>query len=531
MAAFIAGLLLPLAYPPFHILPLFYVSFIFIFHLIWQIKDDSRSLFICGWLFGCGQFLVGFYWIGESFLVLGGVYLWLMPFAIGGLVAGLALFPALTFWLWGILADMLMRFNGASNSRLNAAILFVLLWSISEYARAHILTGLPWNLSGMAWAGFLPLAQMASLVGLFGMGFLCLLSAICFTVPQKKLWGVGLAIPLIAILFGTYSLQDIIYKQNTHKILVVQPNIKQSEKWLPEKRDAHIADIFALIKQGLDTHKDSRLIILPETAMPVLIDEDNRFAQLLRLHLPPDTYLLLGAVRRVPDNAQNKSYHYYNSAMLWNSEGRLLSVIDKYHLVPFGEYLPAQTLLESIGLRQLTQLRGGFATRKAAMVAPDNLFSNQDIPPFLPLICFEATFPYLPAAQKKDMHNNIEWLVNLTNDAWFGDSLGPSMHLAHARLRAIEQGKPLIRSANTGISAAFDAQGRILATLPLNQQGYFSVDLPSNFRHNLPKNFTGGFTFYSYWYDNPFWMMIFMMSIVITRTGSIRRLKNILQKA
>ncbi|MBE8220398.1 MAG: apolipoprotein N-acyltransferase [Alphaproteobacteria bacterium] len=532
--AFMAGLILPLSYAPFHILPLFYVSFICLFYLAWGARDNRRHLLWLGWLFGCGQFLVGFYWLGESFIVLGGGYLWLMPLALAGLVAGLALFPALALFIWGLLRPYVLRFNkGGQASKTDShldghrfydMLLLALIWSLGEYARANVLTGLPWNLAGMVWAGFLPLAQMASVLGLFGMGLLCVISAACLSVPDKKIWAAGLSLPLMALGLGLVILQEETHPLETApKILVIQPNIKQADKWLPEKRAVHIETIFTLIKQGLAEHKDSDIIVLPETAIPFLIDEDDAFARLLRRHLPQDKYLLLGAVRRSlspknpdlknPDSKNpHKDYDYYNSAMLWSSNGTLLAQIDKYHLVPFGEYLPAQGFLEAIGLRQLTQLRGGFATRNSASIEEITL---KDIPPFMPLICFEATFPYLAAA-----NGGAKWLVNLTNDAWFGTSTGPAQHLAHTKLRAIEQGLPLIRSANTGISAVFDAYGRRLKMLPLNQKGYFSVLLPNS----------RSFTIYSYSSDILYLIIIFMVSIFIARKGLAAYAKKILRK-
>ncbi len=217
---------------------------------------------------------------------------------------------------------------------------------------------------------------------------------------------------------------------------------------------------------GLKAAPKTQLIIWPETAIPALIDETPWFGDALRAELPhADVHLMTGAVRRQTINGKTV---YFNAAMLWRGDGQLLQRSDKHQLVPFGEYLPMQGLLEAIGLQQLTKLRGGYEAGP-----PAARFGNQVIPTVAPLICYEAIFPLLTDAAERPA-----WLANMTNDGWFGKSIGPRQHLAHVRLRAIEQGLPLVRSANTGISAAFDGHGRLLGALPLGQSGTLSVNLP-----------------------------------------------------
>jgi apolipoprotein N-acyltransferase len=472
----LAGLLLPLSYAPVKILPLFYVSFAVAFYLAWQARGQLRRLFTLGWVFGFGQFIVGFYWIGEAFIVEAEDFLWALPFAVTLLPAGLALFPAIAFWAFG--ASLRVSGIATQTPRLTGLLWLAAIFALAEYARANILTGLPWNLPVMGWASWLYLAQPVALLGTHGLGLVALVSAVLL-LADKMIWRLAaLALPLAALGYSGLALQTP--SPNTDiTLLVVQPNIDQIEKWQPEKRAAHIAKTLRLTQQGLASVSASvsasgaatgaapspiDVVIWPEVAIPALIDEDEAFGQAIKAILPRGSHLITGALRR--DARQTK---FYNSAMLWQADGRLIAHSDKHHLVPFGEYLPLRPWLEAIGLRQLAAQRGDHSIGPA-----HQRFRAAGLPLVAPLICYEAIFPYLSAGQPRPT-----WLVNLTNDGWFGRSLGPRQHLAQARLRAIEQGLPLIRSANTGVSAAFDGHGRQLASLGLGQAGSFRVTLPA----------------------------------------------------
>lgn len=484
MAALLAGLAVPLAFAPLGLLPVFYLAHGVIFRLAWQNRDNFRRLALLGWLFGFGQFFSGLYWIGHAFLVEAAQFLWALPFAVTLLPAGLALFTLLALVIWG---QLLRRFAPISATVENPALLMPALIMLAlclvgaEWVRSSILTGFPWNLSAMAMAVHLPTAQMLALLGLHGVGLLVLVSAALVSVtfvslPERAHWRamwLGLALPLVACAYGVVTLADndtdISPKLN---ILVVQPNIAQIEKWKPDNRLANIRKVFAVTRAGLQAAPATDIIVWPETALPALIDEGTGFGERLRASFPPDIYLLTGAIRRDirsngPD-ATSETIKRYNSAMLFNTQGRFFGRVDKHHLVPFGEYLPLRPVLAAIGLRQLTQQRGGYVNGP-----PHGRLQADAMPPVAPLICYEAIFPYLSAGAPRP-----RWLANLTNDAWFGLSWGPYQHLAQARMRAIEQGLPMVRSANTGISAIFDARGRLIDAVPLGEAGILSTALP-----------------------------------------------------
>lgn len=507
-SALLAGALVPLAFAPFFIMPIFYLAFGLVFWLAYRmvnrqtdatdnagpapLKSVLKNLFWLGWCFGMGQFFTGLLWMGEAFLVEAERFLWALPFAVTLLPAGLALFIGTAFAAWGGLMHFLARLSpdvlNSDKSRISALVLLALLLALAAYLRSTVLTGLPWNLPAMAWASWLYPAQLTAFIGLHGMSLLVLVLVALVVgtalqnAPDKKrvlrrTIGVALAPILLAVALGAVRVHGdapIDASQASLKplhVAIIQPNLAQREKWLPEKRDAHIEKTLQMTRLAYDYAPHVDLIIWPESAIPALIDEGPGFGERLRAALPPNPtrttvpYILTGAVRRA---VRADGTDYYNSAMLWSGDGHLLARSDKHHLVPFGEYLPLQDFLESIGLEQLARLRGGYQ-----FGPPHARLTAARLPLLAPLICYEAIFPALSAGAARPAA-----LINITNDGWFGQWHGPRQHLAQSRLRAIEQGLPLMRAANTGISVAFDSYGRQLDALPLGEAGSFSLPLP-----------------------------------------------------
>ena len=494
-SALLCGLLLPLSYPPFYLLPIFYLATSLVFYLAVQkvAAFSIQQLARLGWCFGFGQFASGMAWIGEAFLVEAELFLWALPLAVTGLPAGLALLHAASFALFGALAKRLQP------PQVGAYILLSVLLALSEYARGHLLTGLPWNLPHMGWAGWLYLAQPVALIGIYGLSLLALLSAAFLATGGRSCVMTALALPFAAFIYSWFVLSGgpATPEAGAIKVTVVQPNLAQREKWRPELRDRHIDRTFKMTLLGLQYAPDTDLIIWPETAVPALIGEGSGFAERLAAELPRAddgrvAYLLTGAIRR---EASADGLAFFNSAMLWSGDGLLLARSDKHHLVPFGEYLPFQSFFEAIGLQQLARLRGGYAAGSTGA-----RLSAARLPLLAPLICYEAVFPSLAQGEPRPAA-----FVNLTNDGWFGSSFGPYQHLAQVRLRSIEQGIPLLRAANTGMSAAFDARGRQLDRLPLAEAGVFSLPLPPP----LPANF------YARHGDILFWLLCGGLAIFV----------------
>ncbi|MBN9001300.1 MAG: apolipoprotein N-acyltransferase, partial [Rhizobiales bacterium] len=262
----------------------------------------------------------------------------------------------------------------------------------------------------------------------------------------------------------------------------MQPNLPQDDRFNYSAKAAVMRKYLALSDRATSPQtsgvRDANILIWPESAFPFFLTrEGNAMAQIAEL-FPPSTVLITGAVRAPDLPPGTPIRRAYNSIYLIGDDGGILSVYDKLHLVPFGEYLPFQTLMEKLGFEQLTKVRGGFisGTRRKLIDVPY-------APPVLPLICYEAIFPSDTAVGDE----RPGWIVNLTNDGWFGISTGPYQHLQQARLRAVEQGLPLVRAANTGVSAVIDPLGRIVASLGLGEEGVLDARLPVA----LPQTFYG----------------------------------------
>lgn len=466
---FASGAILPLSFAPFNFLPIACLSYYVFWKHIMRAKT-WRNAFVTGWLFGFGQFVFGLYWISNAVLVEADTFWWLVPFALLGFPACLAIFIALPSVLWFGLREKI----GPNRYLLNAVCLAGLL-AFGEFARGTVLTGFPWNNIAMTWGSWLWLSQNIVWSGFYGLSFIVLL----WLIAPASLWAQGRrmqaislssGVLLIAISFGIWRIETEPEITQGPRIAIVQPHVEQDRKLRQQDRQDILQELLSLTAQAVQAKAD--YIIWPETAVPYLIDEDPNFGRLLEGIMPEASVLITGAIRRqktmeaVGDDAP--LYDYYNSAQLWSGVGSLLDVSDKKHLVPFGEYLPFQEYLERFGFQQLTRLRGGFTPgTKESVLASDAGIK------FMPLICYEAIFPLNNEASKK-----IDILLNLTNDAWFGISVGPYQHLAQSRLRAIEAKRPLIRAANTGVSIVFDHMGREIDRMGLGQKGILIVSLP-----------------------------------------------------
>ena len=356
--------------------------------------------------------------------------------------------------------------------------------TLSEWLRGQVLTGFPWNAFGYALTEPLALAQTASLIGLWGLTFL---SVAIFASPAVLIDGssrgrrpwiapvMALALLVAMGIFGgvRLSLQPTALVAKV-KLRIMQPNLQQDVKFNYAAKAEVMQKYLALSDRASGPQstgvRDASILIWPESAFPFFLTrEADAMAQIAEL-LPKGTILITGSVR-APDLPPGvRITRAYNSIYVIDHDGSVLSVYDKVHLVPFGEYLPFQDWMEKLGFVQLTKVQGGFiaGTRRRPMELPN-------APRMLPLICYEAIFPG-DVASRDDRPG---WMINLTNDGWFGNSTGPYQHLQQARVRAIEQGLPMVRAANTGISAVIDPVGRIVARLGLGVEGVLDSSLPS----------------------------------------------------
>src|ERR1700704_4859799 len=462
---------------PFNAWPVLFVSFPV---MVWLIDGAGAGRWrgvpaaaMAGWWFGLGYFVPGLYWIGYAFLVDAATFAWLLPFAILGLPAYLALFTAFGF----ALARLIWTSDASRVLALAASL------TIAEWLRGHMLSGFPWNAFGYALSEPLALAQTASLIGLWGMTFL---SVAIFASPAvlidgssrgRKPWIAPVTALLLLAAMGVYgtvrlSLQPTVLTKV--RLRIMQPNLQQDAKFNYSAKADVMQKYLTLSDRASGPQstgvRDANILIWPESAFPFFLTrEADAMAEIADL-LPKGTVLITGSVRAPEGPPGVKITRAYNSIYVIDHDGSVLSVYDKLHLVPFGEYLPFQDWMEKLGFSQLTKVQGGFIAggRRRTMELPD-------APRALPLICYEVAFPGSVATRD----DRPGWIVNLTNDGWFGISTGPYQHLQQARLRAIEEGLPLVRAANTGISAVIDPSGRIVARLGLGIEGVLDFGLPA----------------------------------------------------
>ncbi len=441
------------------------------FFILWCKAETGRRAFWTGWLVGTAYFAGTLFWIIEPFLIEPEKFAWMIPIALPALAGGLAIF-------WGgalLLAKRIGRGVWAE------PLAFASCWMLAETLRGVVLTGFPWAQPGYSLVDVPPI-QLAAYVGINGVTFLALLVGAFIGatlradrfVPRAVFASLALCIGAGSWMAGHARLteQDMPRAQPV-QIGLVQPNVPQTQKWRPDLRDAQFSDL--LEKTRLLSDQGADIVIWPEAATPLLIAEMPDIRAAIAQRLREGSVLLAGGIRVEGRGTPNQRVH--NSLLAVGGDGSLLRTYDKQHLVPFGEYLPFDAVLTRLGMRAFISLPGGFAPG----IAQDRALTIGAFPPFGVMICYEAIF----AHEIIDRDTDVDWLVHVTNDAWFGKVAGPQQHLAQTRVRAIERGLPIARAANTGISAMIDGRGRIVESLRLNEAGTLLVSLPASVENTL----------------------------------------------
>ncbi len=469
--AFLTGISVTLSLPPFEFLPAFYAALPV---LIWSVSGKVRPwcLFATGWWFGFGYFVSGLYWIGSAMLVDASKNAWLIPLASVGLPAFLSLFFGLSV--------LPVRFG---NDHFSRALILTTSLGFAEWTRGNFLTGFPWNLLGQAWASHDTLLQGVSLVGIYGITFFALLSGFLLSVLAQELSKATLAIFAVALMlpisFASYGAIRLAHAPVVGAdwvegvgIRLVQGGIPQKEKWdrryLVRNFKKHI------FLSNRDRPDWINYVIWPETASPFPLDSNDGARVAASAIVPREGALITGMIRRQVGSEKK----IWNSIIALDDGAKILAKYDKSHLVPFGEYVPGKKWLS---LKKITEGRLDYSAGPGP-----SIWRLGVLPPVSPLICYEIIFSgtVTPVDQRAD------WILVLTNDAWYGNSSGPYQHLSIARIRAAEEGLTVVRAASTGISAVFDGYGREWSRIELDKTGVLDTRLPNSSR------------IYSFWAQN-----------------------------
>ncbi len=460
-AAAALGGLATFALPPAYAVPLLLIAFP---GLLWLLDGAAtkKAAFAIGWWFGFGHHLCGLYWVTFALFTDIAQFWWAVPFAAVGLPMLLAMFTGLTtLAVWALPVRGLAR-----------AIAFAVAWAAFEWLRGHIFTGFPWNLIGYSWVGWLPVLQSVSVVGVYGLSLLTVLVAALPAAfgdaaePRRRVTvALAAGLALFAAIGGWGAVRLAGASTDTVpgvRLRLVQSGVEQRYKWEPGERlrvfETHL-ELSATPAREPVTH-----LIWPETAIPFFIETDAANRMAVASVTPPGGLTLTGAPRAVrqPDG----SVRYYNSLLVIDGDGTVRDSFDKAHLVPFGEYMPLRQYLPVGAI-------AGNGAEFSAGPGPRTLHLP-GLPPVSPLICYEVIFP----GAVVDRADRPQWLLNLTNDAWYGETSGPHQHFAISQVRAVEEGMPLVRSAQTGISGVADSYGRVTAELGLGVRGVLDAALP-----------------------------------------------------
>lgn len=423
-----------------------------------QMPGAKRAA-VFGWSLGLGYFSASLFWITEPFLVVPEVHGWMAPFAVFFMAGGLSL-----FWAAAFFAAFRM-----GKERGHKLIALVICFGLAELARSYLFTGFPWGLLAYIWVET-PVVQLAAYVGPHGLGALTLAIALAPLAFARRPVGVIVAVMLLAASWGigTYrqNLPDIA-RATPVNLRLVQPNAPQREKWDPELAPQFFQRQLDLTAAEAEITPD--LVIWPEASVTFWLDSKPELQSKIAEAAPEGSQVIVGARRF-------SGRRFYNALVLLDDQGLAKDTYDKVRLVPFGEYIPYGSIFSRFGIYGLAADEGGGFSAGSVR----RLMDLGPMGKVLPLICYEAIFPHLAAFTPRP-----DWILQITNDAWFGDLAGPQQHLAQARVRAIEQGLPVVRVANTGVSAVIDARGRMVDHLPLGIASKLDAQLPGHLSATL----------------------------------------------
>lgn len=446
---FILGFISAFSFAPYFIFPILVVGLSLLMYVINK-AQTKKQIALFAFSFGAGLGMSSLSWISHALLIDEGHFVFFIPFVLLGLGSFLGLF----FMVPALAASF-------TKPGIYRWLSFAGWFTLFEWIRSWFLTGFPWNLTGYIWADFPPMIQIASVVGTYGLSLITLLAFTSFALWPKK----NFIYTSIAILFLCYAGGSLRIYEGAHdfvwgvKLRLVQPNIAQTLKWDPQKADENFSKLLALSRYN---NEEITHVIWPESAVPFLLEKNETERLRLMSAVRQGGTLITGALR-VVDMSQKQ---LANSIFIVDDLAHIKGYYDKSHLVPFGEYVPLRGILP---FDKIVPINSDFVSGKG----PETIFIPK-APSASMLVCYEAIFPHEIINPKK----RPGWILNVTNDAWYGLSAGPYQHLAITQLRAVEEGLPLIRATNNGISAIINPYGQIISSLALNTEGVLDSSLP-----------------------------------------------------
>jgi len=490
-----AGIAAALAHPPWGVLP----GLLGYGVMLWLADRSApqkplRSAFWRGWLAGCGYFAVSLHWLVYPFYVDAAEQAWMAPIAVVVVVTGIAVF-------WGAAMALYRRFAGRGVQRV---LLFAGMLAGFEWLRGHVLTGFPWDLPGETWvAGSAP-SQTASLVGAYGLSWITVAIFATFGVIRDGRSGVVASVVGVAALAGLYVFGAIRLAHppgadvKAPWVRLVQPNVRQEANY-DQALFVRILNQYVTLTRS-PAARTPDIVVWPEGAIPAALEDylapGTWTVRAVAEAVGPSSTLVLGGYRFSGDSS--KPAIAYNSLVIARPDGEKLKIealYDKFRLVPFGEYIPLDSLAGKLGVKELVHVGDGFASgpRPRPLTPPD-------VPAVQPLICYEVLFPGFTREGAAASGVRARWIVNVSTDAWFGPGAGPLQHFNIARYRAIEEGLPMARATPTGVSGMIDAFGRVAKGQSLGEGAYGVIDAP----HPPPPPATP----FSRWGDTAFWLMM-----------------------
>ncbi len=479
------GALSVLGHAPFYIWPITLLCFALLMLRLDKTCGNLRHLrssFLSGFSFGFGYFLAGLYWIGSAFIARGPEFIPYMPFAILAMTAGLAVF-------WGMAGLVYVRLsyirsNQSENKSLWSAGIFASVFFIVEFLRGHIFSGFPWNLPGYIFAAGQPISQIASITGIYGLTALVFLlsASLALVMKNRQQWRPAAFFSGVVFLCFGYGAVRLANAENRFvenvSLRIVHADIKQRDKFDPNK---YVSTANTYLQLSLsEGFENATHIIWPEGAIPGLMFEDKALMAaidtLFRSGDGAPPILIAQTLRAEKTALANKPAYYNSAAAVTFKDGQVPEIspfYDKQKLVPFGEFIPGRGVLERVGLKTLST---AFESMSPGKGGDSPTLPN--LPPVSLQICYEIIFPGFTSRSGPHTGQRPTWILNLSNDAWYGNSTGPRQHINQARYRAIEQGIPVVRSTSGGVSGVIDPFGRQINQMHPGDHGVIDAKLP-----------------------------------------------------